>query len=412
MDEKLQPQSEESASAPGLWLYDMDELRRVAANIEELRKHIADINPRPPGWHNQLLQLPKKLLARSLAWYTRSLQKFNSSVSRSLGELLYAVETLSANMAAFDGRCTMTEKRISILVESMELELQSLQEQVNTLIGLQQNSTPEALARGAGRVPDYHRLSMPERLGNDRTFYVIGLFGTGRLYVNDLIVHNIGERAKYFRDQIRLHPGPTSMIYSGHVTVQHISRAQSLPVIMKGVSHAIRAGFADSMFICRHPLDSLLTNWAWWRTYLDEGRAISGISSIYKDDDDLCANLEQNFVEFRAFAEGNPFFFAAAPGPPFLSFAEFVEETALHVQSASLTLRFEDFVGDPLGEFSKIAELMGASPDLSRLQLTPPRSKPYRYLVAKEKVPRFKSFIDQLDLQTANKIERVGYSLG
>ena len=37
-------------------------------------------------------------------------------------------------------------------------------------------------------------------LGNDRTAYVIGLFGTGRSYVNELMLQNIGERAKYFRD--------------------------------------------------------------------------------------------------------------------------------------------------------------------------------------------------------------------
>ena len=37
-------------------------------------------------------------------------------------------------------------------------------------------------------------------LGNDRTAYVIGLFGTGRSYVNELMLQNIGERAKYFRE--------------------------------------------------------------------------------------------------------------------------------------------------------------------------------------------------------------------
>jgi hypothetical protein len=36
-------------------------------------------------------------------------------------------------------------------------------------------------------------------VGNDRTAYVIGLFGSGRWYINELLQQNIGERANYFR---------------------------------------------------------------------------------------------------------------------------------------------------------------------------------------------------------------------
>jgi hypothetical protein len=73
------------------------------------------------------------------------------------------------------------------------------------------------------------------------------------------------------------------------------------------------------------------------------------------------------FSEFKAFAEGDPDFFAGAPGPRFLSFPEFVEETELHLQSATLTLRLEDFMIDPFKEFSKIVEVMSVDLDLSRL---------------------------------------------
>ena len=65
-------------------------------------------------------------------------------------------------------------------------------------------------------------------LGNDRTAYIIGLFGTGRWYINELMLQNIGERAKYFRDEIRFHPGPTSMIYSGHATMKYVSRVSGV----------------------------------------------------------------------------------------------------------------------------------------------------------------------------------------
>jgi hypothetical protein len=248
-------------------------------------------------------------------------------------------------------------------------------------------------------------------LGNDRTAYVIGLFGTGRWYINELILQNLGKRAKYFRDTIRFHPGPTSMIYSGHATMRYVSRFQDSPAVTSRVLDAVRLGFADLIFIYRHPLDSLLTNWIWWRTYLREDGVASTISHLYKNTDNLCVDLEQNFFEFKAFAEGDPDFFAAEPGPRFLSFPEFVEETELYLRSATLTLRLEDFMIDPLEEFSKVAEVMLVDLDLSRLRVAPPRTKPYRYLAVKEKIPRFRNFINELDEETKRRIEKIGYRL-
>ena len=181
------------------------------------------------------------------------------------------------------------------------------------------------------------------------------------------------------------------------------------PAVTSRILEAVRSGFADLIFVYRHPLDSLLTNWIWWRTYLRDNSMISGISQVYKNTDDLCADLEQNFFEFKAFAEGDPDFFAAVPGPRFLSFPEFVEETELYLQSATLTLRLEDFMIDPFKEFSKIVEVMSVDLDLSRLRVAPPRTKPYRYLAVKEKVPRFRNFINELNAETKRRIEKIGY---
>jgi hypothetical protein len=250
------------------------------------------------------------------------------------------------------------------------------------------------------------------RVGNDRTTYVIGLFGSGRWYVNRLLLYNIGERANYFKDTIVLHAGPTSMIYSGHATIYHVSRLQYPPEISSQMFDAVRSGFADLIFVYRHPLDSLLTNWVWWRTKLREGRMISGISEVYRNTDDLCADLEANFSEFEAFAAGDSRFFASAPGPPFLSFAEFVEETELFRQSATLTLRLEDFSIDPGKEFSKIVQVMSVDVDLSRLRETSLMTRVYGYLAVKEKVPRLRNFIRDLDQFTKQRIAKIGYDLG
>jgi hypothetical protein len=249
--------------------------------------------------------------------------------------------------------------------------------------------------------------------GNDRTTYLLGLCGTGRLYIIDMMLLNIGERAKYLHyNNIRIHSVPTSMIYSDHATIRHVSRAQQLPAVTSCVLGAVRSRFADLIFIYRHPFDSLLTNWVYWRTYLRDNIGTSTISQVYKTTDDLCADLEQNFVEFKAFAEGDADFWAAVPGPRFLSFPEFVEETELYLQCATLPLRLEDFTIDPVKEFSKIVEIMSVDVDLSRLRLVPPRTKPYGHLAVKEKVPRFRRFINELDEETKRRIEKIGYDVG
>jgi hypothetical protein len=133
--------------------------------------------------------------------------------------------------------------------------------------------------------------------------------------------------------------------------------------------------------------------------------------------------LEHNFSEFKAFAEGAPVFSAAPecwsrwsesflPGQRFISFPEFVEETELFLQSATLTLRLEDFMIDPLKEFSKVVEVMSAELDLRHLGITLPRAKPYGYLTVVEKAPLFRNFVNGLDTATKARIEKIGYSLG
>jgi len=138
---------------------------------------------------------------------------------------------------------------------------------------------------------------------------------------------------------------------------------------------------------------------------------ISGISTINKNTDDFCARLEEDFCDFKAFADGDPGFFADRPGPRFVSFREYVEETELFIECATLALRLEDFTVDPVREFSKIVKAMSVDLDLSRLHLAPPNRKLYRYLAVKEKVPRFRDVINGLDVETRRRIEKCGFEL-
>ena len=366
-------------TADGWRLCDTHELHRIAADLARLRDDVGAVNPRPSGWHNGTLQFAKKSLARVLGWYTRPSREFNAAVTRSLEELVSAVDRVSANLAEQSSRTADTLERLSMNVAALEGRMALLDK------------------RSPTRPPV-------------RTAYVIGLFGTGRRYINELLLQNLGEREKYFRDTIRLHPGPTPMIYSGHATIRHPSRAQELPGVMCSILEAVRAQFADLIFVYRHPLDSLLTNWVWWRSYLHHNRLISGISDVYPHIDDLCAELDRDFDDFRCFADGDPEFFAAEPGSPFLSFAEYVEETELHLRAAPLALRLEDFMVDPTREFAKLAKII--SHEVEPTNIAPPKSKPYGHLAVRDKVPRFREFMDGLDSETRSRIERIGYSLG
>ena len=406
-------------------LYDFDEVRRGAAALEGLRMAVGVVNPRPPGWRNHLIQAVKKLLARVLNWYTQPLYEFNVSVGRSLEEVVWAVEHMIMNLVSLDhrslnlalerlsvdivdleGQLAQLEKRSATVTEPMHDRLALLHRQVKMLVDLQKSSGLY-LDADAGMLR--YGMQWQGAEWKDRTAYIIGLFGTGRRYINELILDNIGARAKYFRDTIRLHPGPTPMIYSGHVTMKYVSRAQESPAIMRYIQESVRSRFADLIFVYRHPLDSLLTNWIWWRTYIRDNRVISGIAEVYNNTDDLCADLEKNFLEFNSFASGDPAFFAASPGPRFLSFSEFVEETELQQKSATLALRLEDFMIDPVKEFSKLLEVISADVDLTQSSLASPRAKPYGHLALKEKVPQFRDFIDNLDAETKRRIETIGY---
>ncbi|MGH7754843.1 MAG: hypothetical protein ACREM8_00965 [Vulcanimicrobiaceae bacterium] len=227
-----------------------------------------------------------------------------------------------------------------------------------------------------------------------------------------MMQQNIGERAVYLRDGLGLYQGPTSMIHSGHSTIKHVSRAHRPPSITSRLLESVRLRFADVIFIYRHPLDSLLTNWLFWRNVIRDGRPGLLTSEAYASADDFSADVESHFSELKALAEGDPDFLAVLPkGPRFMSLEEFVEETTLFVQCAPLALRLEDFSIDPLKEFSKIVDVMSADVDLSRLRLNPPRSRPYGYLAVKERVPQFRNLIDGLNAETKRRIEKIGYTV-
>jgi hypothetical protein len=74
--------------------FDKAELNRNLHDCNALHNKVGTINPRNPGLLNGLIQFVKKVMRRSLSWYTRPLHQFHGAVTRTLNELSRAVEAV------------------------------------------------------------------------------------------------------------------------------------------------------------------------------------------------------------------------------------------------------------------------------------------------------------------------------
>lgn len=165
---------------------------------------------------------------------------------------------------------------------------------------------------------------------------------------------------------MRIHRGPTSRIYAGRKTMKYTSRDQRPPSITSRILKAVQSGSADFIFAYRHPLDSLLTNRVWWRTYIREKRMSGSFRNCIKNTDDLCAVLEQNFPECGALRK--------------------------------VTLGFGS---THVGRYR-----------IDRLRIPPPRTQPFHYWAVQQKVGPFKAFVDGLSPKTKKLIARIDFDPG
>ena len=71
------------------------------------------------------------------------------------------------------------------------------------------------------------------------------------------------------------------MIPSGHATIKHVCRGQWLPAVTSYILKAVGLGFADLIFLYRHPLDSLWSNWIFFRTLIRNRNMGTTIEQAY-----------------------------------------------------------------------------------------------------------------------------------
>ena len=110
----------------------------------------------------------------------------------------------------------------------------------------------------------------------------------------------------------------------------------------------MQKGYHQVIFMLRHPLDTLFSNFFWWHHCLSIKNSHSlGISSLYRNLDDFIEFLEINIQDFENFIYTGEI----TPGNngfgKFLTFSEFLIETINWMQLNNVhVFKFEDFLVD------------------------------------------------------------------
>ena len=119
--------------------YSLQELKEYAAAAYVHHNEVGRINPRNPGLRNDMLQFAKKIIQRTLDWYTRPLHLFQGSTARTLMEASRALEDIQQKQLNLS-------QQIALLESELRAEIQKLK----TIAGNTQPDTrPTELPRSA-----------------------------------------------------------------------------------------------------------------------------------------------------------------------------------------------------------------------------------------------------------------------
>ena len=104
----------------------------IATALEGTRK-VGQINPRNPGLHNVAVQFVKKVMRRSLTWYTRPLHYFHGGAIRALQRMTDVLANQEQSLQRISEELNRHAAMISSLHRSFELAAQANSDNVNRL---------------------------------------------------------------------------------------------------------------------------------------------------------------------------------------------------------------------------------------------------------------------------------------
>jgi len=123
---------------------DASKLDHLSAELWKLRNGVGQLNPRAAGLLNRALQAFKKLVQRSLSWYTRSLHQYHDGVNQALEYHARAIASLQQQVLHLGGGIP------EILQETLRTERRATQEQQAPYAQLFRGLSP-VLDLGCGR---------------------------------------------------------------------------------------------------------------------------------------------------------------------------------------------------------------------------------------------------------------------
>jgi SAM-dependent methyltransferase len=123
---------------------DVSKLDYLSSEVWRLSNGVGHLNPRNPGALNRVAQAFKRIIRRSLSWYTRSLQDYHHLVNQSLDYHARSIALLQQQIAQKDGGLP------ELLQETLRTERRATQEQQAPYADLFRGLEP-VLDLGCGR---------------------------------------------------------------------------------------------------------------------------------------------------------------------------------------------------------------------------------------------------------------------
>jgi hypothetical protein len=178
----------------------------------------------------------------------------------------------------------------------------------------------------------------------------------------------------------------------------------------------MREGFHCILFVTRHPVDSLFSNWAWWRRFCDTGiQHQGGVKEVFGGNRGLIEDIRSNLPAFLKFmAEGRVPSLPndLAEGNRFLSFEQMLDESLAWMGVPGVVpISFEE-IHKHLDTLSKtITNLLTRRP-WGSLIFELPASSAFNYRQIFKDYPDIQSLVCAgIGRESSDKLARMGYCL-
>ena len=149
--------------------YDTTNLRLNLHDCNLFHNAVGTLNPRNPGLLDQAIQFIKRIMNRSLTWYTRPLHQFHAAVTRTLNEITKALESLDGTMRRMETAIQNRDAQNSAFRRATEQRIADLQRAIEDLRRESDGGRQEARQPQRGVAADTHPVAEPLASGRTGT---------------------------------------------------------------------------------------------------------------------------------------------------------------------------------------------------------------------------------------------------